>query len=255
MNLRRKIQHIASGLLLVYLHAALAREGRWSSGVSLLAASGTVFVLHHLRVRVPAMQRTVMQVFGPILRAYEVNSLPSAFWLLFGCGVTALLFGSEPPAAGVCAHSAPVDIPALCLLVLTLGDPFASIFGIIIGRRDTMRVYGKSIIASLMAALLAAAACFAYLHGTVTPFKSTSSACGASSAAIDSAACGLGLSSYRTSLVAWSALASVIGLAFEFAPMSIDDNFRVPIGTGFVLFAARYAGLMQDPTLLNANCA
>ena len=219
MNLRRKVQHVTSGLLILYIYTRVITPDQ-TAGLSLLAAA-CLYMLHRLRLVYPLAQRGLLAIFGSLIRPHELYQLPGAFYLLWGCGLCILFFGRtslHPPAplSSSTSASASVDIPALCLLVLSVGDPLASFLGILIGKRDRWRIAGKSIIASAGMIAVCTIACRQLLitlqPATAVPALTSSE------------------------LWQWSILASVAGALFEFQELcGLDDNFRSPLGTGIVL--------------------
>ncbi len=105
----------------------------------------------------------------------------------------------------------PKPVAVVSILYLACGDPIASLFGILYGDRGLRYANGKSLIGTLAGVL----ACV--LVGLV--FFS-----------------GMGLS--LDTLVALSVIGGIAGGTAELLPFEVDDNFTIPVISGFVLWFA-----------------
>jgi len=157
---------------------------------------GVSLCLETARLRSPKINDTVLRVWGPFMRSSEINSM-SGFPPYVASSLLAVVLFPKP-------------IAALCLLFLACGDPLASVIGILYGDRGPRFANGKSLIGTL--------------GGVAT--------------------CVL------ISLLFWNAIPGVHGGAFwalvilgglagglaELVPWDVDDNFAIPVVSGFFLW-------------------
>lgn len=88
---------------------------------STMASVGYGFVLY-LR-RYPAVNRAFIQAFGPLLREKEIKgAIPGAFWMLLASLILFFVF--------------PLDIACLALSYVSIGDPIASLTGLLFGTKQ-----------------------------------------------------------------------------------------------------------------------
>lgn len=220
MHIRRKLQHVSSGLLILFLYARVVSRDHAAS--LLLAAAACLYAVHRLRLSYEPMQRALIRTFGTLIRPHELHHPPGAFWLLLGCGLCVALFGSDRESA----ESLWIDIPGLCLVVASIGDPLASFLGVMIGGRDRWRVRGKSIIAASISSLVCAVAARAFL--LAQQCHDIKPSCSERAASFDGA------------IWSWSLLASVAGMSFEVLAIGPDDNLSVSLGAGTTLWIAQH---------------
>jgi dolichol kinase len=115
LELRRKGQHAMTGILMIafFKNGFVTQKGAvWT----LLGAAAFGFCLHSARLRSPRLNALLVAYLQDVLRPCEqVDAIPSAFYNILGCAI-ALLIGSE-------------DVASMCILMLALGDPAASLIG------------------------------------------------------------------------------------------------------------------------------
>lgn len=103
----------------------------------------------------------------------------------------------------------PKTVAMLGLMYLAFGDPIASLFGILYGHKGPRFANGKSLIGTMAGVLACTAVTFAYLR----------------------------ILNYSAPEFGWIVvLGGIIGGTAEMIPLEIDDNFSVPILSGFGLW-------------------
>ncbi|HAR41411.1 MAG TPA: hypothetical protein DCS07_02070 [Bdellovibrionales bacterium] len=105
----------------------------------------------------------------------------------------------------------PKPIAILSILFLACGDPLASVFGILYGKHSIRFANGKSLIGSLAGILTCAAITFMFLKMMSIPMPA---------------------------LLAVTMIGGLAGGTAEMAPVDVDDNFSIPVISGFVLWLA-----------------
>lgn len=103
----------------------------------------------------------------------------------------------------------PKPIAALSICYLACGDPIASLFGILYGDRSVRFANGKSLIGTAAGIITCALVSVIYLSS-------------------------LHLSDGK--LIALTGIGAVAGGAAEMLPLEVDDNFSIPIVSGFALW-------------------
>ncbi len=91
-----------------------------------------VLALELSRLKITAVAKWYIRVFGPFLRPSEYNRPSGGFYFVLGAAITILIF--------------PRDMAISALLVLAVSDPAAAFFGRRYGRR---KIFGKTIFGSL----------------------------------------------------------------------------------------------------------
>lgn len=168
-----------------------------STAVAILGTLlGVTLFLETARLRIPSVNDAVIRFWGPIMRGSEVSRMSGTPYYL----------GSALLAVGLF----PKPIAALSLLFLACGDPMASLVGVLYGKHGPRFGNGKSWIGTM--------------GGIAT--------------------C-MGIS-----LVFWNAVPGIHGADFwalvvlgglagglaELVPWDIDDNFAIPVISGFALW-------------------
>jgi dolichol kinase len=203
-ELRRKGQHAMSGILMVvfFKNGFVTQMGAFWT---LLGAAAFGLCLHSARLRSPRLNVFLIDHLKDVLRPREqVDAIPSAFYNILGCAVT-MLIGSA-------------DVAAMCVLMLALGDPAASLIGKLATRhsRDPTSK-GKTHAGSLAMLLL----CFAtnvlyirFFHASI-PLRHT---------------------------LSWAFVAAGAGaLAERRPPFGLDDNLVVPIFPCVIMTGSAWA--------------
>ena len=194
LHLARKAWHASMGLLIVFLFwNVFSREG----SVQVLSLIFSAFLaLEVLRLNSPRVNAFVVKVARPIIRTQEVDELSGIPYYI--------------GAALLCVGLFPREIAALSILLLALGDPFASIIGIMYGDRGPKLPKGKSLIGTLggIAMCFLVSLVFLGLHWE---------------------------GSFRE-IIILSLIGGLSGGMAELVPVDVDDNLIIPVLSGFVLW-------------------
>ena len=199
----RKLWHVGTGLGLyvILFHSGISRT---ESALLLLLLLIVNLGLELARLRMPAVNRIVLLLFGPLMRPREVRRLSGTPFYLAGT-LTAILVFPEPVAK-------------LALLFLALGDPAASAAGVLSGGRGPWLCRGKSLIGTAAAALVCMIVTVAFfVRALPSPEPGV-----------------LLLLGLGGGLAAGAA---------ELAPVPVDDNLTIPVLSG-LLFWPVYALLV-----------
>lgn len=105
----------------------------------------------------------------------------------------------------------PKPIAVLSILYLACGDPVASLVGIIYGDRGPRFRNGKSLIGTAAGSLICIAVTLVFLSAYPVPFST---------------------------LLALCLLGGIAGGVAELLPLDVNDNFSIPLVSGFVLWLA-----------------
>lgn len=193
LHLARKLYHMMMGLTIAFIYLSGLPA---STGVIIL---GTVLVfsltMETLRLRMPTINEKVVRFWGPVMRNCEVNRVSGIPYYLLA---TLLAVGIFPK---------PVAI--LAILYLAVGDPIASLAGILYGNLSFRFSNGKSLVGTLAGFAACFVVGFVYLKTLALP----------------------------DSQIFWIALiGAVAGGTAEHLPLETDDNFSIPMVAGFVLW-------------------
>jgi dolichol kinase len=193
LHLFRKAWHMSMGLLiaLIYLSGMRATTGVMILGALFACSLTTEF----LRLRVPAINEKVVRFWCPVMRSCEVNRVSGIPYYL----LAALL------AVGIF----PKPVAVLSILYLAVGDPIASLTGILYGNRSIRFSNGKSLIGTLGGIMACFMVGLVYLQSLSLPHSET---------------------------LAIAAIGGLAGGLAEHLPLETDDNFSIPIVSGFVLW-------------------
>lgn len=109
----RRFQHMSTGLLMLALWTQIPKD------MALIALSiGTIgfFLVNAFRMYNSAFNERYIKHFGFLLRPHELNNMPGALYFLVGVTLAVLFFGRLEAY--------------MAIIVLSFGDPFASLCGI-----------------------------------------------------------------------------------------------------------------------------
>jgi dolichol kinase len=195
LHLVRKSWHMAMGLTIAILYLA----GMSTSMAIMILGSilGWDLIMETARLRSPAFNEKIIKVWGPFMRACEVDRMSGIVYYL---AATILAIGIFPR---------PVAI--LSVLYLALGDPIASIFGILFGKGSIQLARGKSLVGTSAGILTCAIVTFIFLKMMGLP---------------------------DSQIAVLSAVGGFAGGLAELMPFDIDDNFTIPVISGFALWLA-----------------
>lgn len=184
LHISRKIFHTLGVLSICVLFHQLNRQEALA-----LASVACFFVLglDILRLKVPKIGNTLVGMFRRVMRDNEMNGLTGTSYLIFGVLTVIYIF--------------PRDIANLSLILLAIGDPVCSIFGVLYGKD---KIVGNK---SLQGSLAGFVACT--IVGAIFYYSK-------------------GIMLERIVLV--SILTGIIGTISELIPVfKLDDNFSFPV--------------------------
>ncbi len=199
LHLLRKMWHVTMGSMIAFLYWGGIQ--RWV-GVGMLM---TVFLVNiaveTLRLKHPGLNEKVLRFWGPLMRSCEVNRISGVAPYLASAALAIAFF--------------PKAIAILSILFLAVGDPIASLLGVMYGQYGYRFSNGKSALGTLAGVLscIALAMCFGITQGWAQ------------------AASPIGL-------LAFSLWAGLAGGAAELLPLEMDDNFTIPIVSGLLSWFA-----------------
>lgn len=111
----------------------------------------------------------------------------------------------------------PKPVAVLSILYLACGDPIASLVGILYGNKSIRFSNGKSLLGTLAGIFTCVLITFAFLLNQSFPYSA---------------------------LLPLSVMGGIAGGAAELVPLDMDDNFTIPVISGFVMwFAFIWMGL------------
>jgi dolichol kinase len=196
LHLARKTWHLFMGLMIISIYEFSGMST--STAVTLLGtALGINLFVETARLRIPTFNEKVLRFWGPLMRSCEMNRMSGTpFYLL----ATVLAFAIFPKPVAV-----------LSVLYLAIGDPIASVFGIMYGKGSPKIAQGKSLIGTAAGVVSCALVTLVFMKVYPVPVSDG----------------------------AWLGLSLVGGLAgglAELAPFDMDDNFTIPMISGFVMW-------------------
>jgi diacylglycerol kinase (CTP) len=194
LHLLRKAWHMMMGLMIafIYLYSGISCTG----GVMLLGtALGIDLLVETARLRIPAFNESVMRLWGPFMRSSEVDRLSGIPYYLAATLLTIAIF--------------PKPVAALSILYLACGDPIASLFGILYGKRSRKISRGKSVVGTMAGVGACMLVGFVFLQSLGLP---------------------------DSTVFAVAVLGGLAGGTAELMPFDWDDNFTIPVISGFFLW-------------------
>ena len=193
LHLARKAWHMFMGCVIAFIY--------WS-GMSVstsVTILGSVLVwdlaMETARLKIPAFNEVLMRAWGPFMRDCERNRLSGIPHYLSATLLAIAIF--------------PKPVALLSILFLACGDPIASLFGILYGKKSIQFASGKSLIGTAAGVVACALVSFFFL-GTI-PLSSGS-------------------------FWVLTAVGALAGGMAELVPLDVDDNFSIPVISGFVLW-------------------
>lgn len=117
LHLARRIWHAVGVLTVTGIFVAIDR----TLALGLLALASAIFISMDIyRLKAPRVNHFILRKFRLIIRDSEANAVSGISFILVGILITVFLF--------------PKAVATLSLLFLAIGDPAASIFGILYGK-------------------------------------------------------------------------------------------------------------------------
>jgi len=149
-----------------------------------------------LRLKNPALNEKCVRFFGPVIRSHEVNKVSGMPYYIASSLFAIAVF--------------PKPVAILSLLYLAFGDPIASLVGILYSHRSVKIFNGaKSLHGTAAGYVVCAIATWIYLRST---------------------------GMYGLDLIRLTLLGGFAGALAELLPLEIDDNFTIPVVSGFILW-------------------
>jgi len=195
LHLARKTWHAIMGSVIAFLYlAGISR----STGIMILGSLlGFDLFMEMARLKSPAFNEKLMRIWGPFMRSCEINRVSGIPYYLASTIIAIGLF--------------PQPIAVLSILFLAWGDPIASLFGILYGKKGLKFASGKSVVGTAAGILTCMLVSLIYLKT---------------------------LDISDSALVILTLVGGVAGGTAELLPFDLDDNFTIPVISGFVLWLA-----------------
>jgi dolichol kinase len=186
------------GMLIVFIY--LFSGMSVGSAVMILgSALGLDLIIETARLRIPAFNEQVVRYWGPFMRSCEISKMSGVPYYILASLLALAIF--------------PKPVGVLSVLFLAIGDPIASLVGILYGKNSIRVAEGKSLVGTLAGVAACALTTLIFLKAYPVPVTDG----------------------------AWIGLSLVGGLAggtAELAPFDMDDNFTIPMISGFVMWLA-----------------
>lgn len=196
LHLARKAWHMIMGMVMCLIYfSALSRT---AAVVTLGCFLGFDLLLETVRLRSTVVNEKLMKVWGPFMRSCEVNRVSGVPYYI---AATLLAIGIFPK-----------PIALLSILYLALGDPMASLVGILYGKHGPKVASGKSLIGTTAGIFVCVATTVLFFQ-TIYPLP-------------------------LNHALLLAVVGGVAGGTAELLPLDVDDNFSIPVVSGFVLWAA-----------------
>lgn len=109
----RRLQHMSTGLVILVI---LTYSPKFYCIMGLIIGTVGFFLVNAYRLIKPSFNEVYIKNFGFLLRPHEINNMPGAFYFLLGVFFSVALFDKMESN--------------LSVLILSFGDPFASLCGI-----------------------------------------------------------------------------------------------------------------------------
>ena len=195
LHLTRKIWHMMMGLVIAFVYLSGMQVG--TAVMVLGSVLGFDLLMETARLKIPAVNEKLMRIWGPVMRACEVDRVSGIPHYLAASLLAIAIF--------------PKPVAILSILYLACGDPIASLFGILYGHKSYRLASGKSLIGTLAGVVTCMLVSFIFL-------KTLPVSGGA--------------------LFALTFIGGFAGGLAELVPLDMDDNFTIPVISGFVLWLA-----------------
>jgi len=169
-------------------------------GTALLILAGFLgadLMVENARLRSPNLNQRMMRLWGSIMRSHEVNQMSTIPHYIVSVILAIGLF--------------PKPVAVLSILYLACGDPIASLFGILYGHKGPKFKNGKTLIGTCAGILVCVLISYVYLQA-------------------------ISVSNSTDVILAVSLLGGLAGGLAELIPFEIDDNFTIPVVSGFLLW-------------------
>lgn len=199
LHLARKAWHMMMGLLMVGIY--MLGLSRSLSVMLLGAALAFNLAVEMARLRIPSLNEKVIKLWGPLMRSCETNRFSGTPYYIAASIIAIGIF--------------PKPIAVLAIAFLAVGDPLASLFGVLYGDKSIRFSNGKSLIGTSAGVIACALVGLVFLQ-------------------IMNSSGWLNLS--QNQVLAVAVMGGFAGGGAELLPMEVDDNFAIPVVSGFVLW-------------------
>lgn len=195
LHLARKLWHMMMGIFIVAVYmSGISRD----ISLRILSVSLIFFlVMETARLRFSGLNQKAIRLWGPLMRSHEVHRYSGIPYYVASALISIAVF--------------PQPVAVLCLLYLAIGDPVASLFGILYGDRSIRFASGKSLVGMMAGVTVCTLITLVYLSGLHLGFSK---------------------------LLILAAVGGFAGGVAEMLPFEIDDNFVIPVVSGFILWLA-----------------
>lgn len=193
LHLVRKVWHMITGLGIISCYMSGMPQP------TILTILGALFLwsvtMETLRLRNPALNEKCIRFFSPLIRSSEVNRISGMPYYLASSVLAIAIF--------------PKPVAILSLFYLALGDPLASLVGILYSSRSVKIFNGKSLHGTAAGYVVCAAATWLFLRS---------------------------MGMHGLDLIRLTLLGGFAGALAELLPFELDDNFTIPMVSGFLLW-------------------
>ncbi len=135
LHLSRKLFHV---LCLLFIFACMMWLPTQVCWIMYALGGLPLIFMDYYRRHSPAFNRFSLKIIGPVIRKHEVRKLSGLSWAAMSVGLVFLIF--------------PKPICLLAILFLAIGDPTASLFGLLFGKT---KIFGNKSVAGTVAAFIA----------------------------------------------------------------------------------------------------
>lgn len=193
LHIARKVWHIVTGLAIIACYMGGLPQ------TTCIAILSSIFVgglgLEVVRLRNPELNEKLVRTFGVLMRSHEVNRISGMPYYVASSVLAIAIF--------------PRPVAILSLLYLALGDPLASLFGILYRERSVKIFNGKSLHGTAAGYVVCALATWIYLRST---------------------------GMHGLDLIRLTLLGGFAGALAELLPLDLDDNLTIPMVSGFIMW-------------------
>jgi len=183
---------------LVIIYCYMAGTSRGTAVLLLGSALGLDLLMEATRLRSPSFNEKILKFWAPFMRTHEVNGMSTVPHYVSASIIAIGIF--------------PKPVAILSLLYLACGDPVASLAGILYGHKGPRFASGKTLIGTAAGVATCALVTFIYLKSLMISSDST--------------------------ILMMSLIGGLAGGTAELLPLDVDDNFTIPVISGFVVWLA-----------------
>jgi diacylglycerol kinase (CTP) len=123
LHLSRKIFHVTSILAILMFMILMPERLCW---IIYFTVGMPLVLMDYCRRHFPAFNRFSLKIIGGVIRKHEIRQLSGSSYTIISVGLVFYLF--------------PKPVSLLAVLFLAIGDPLASFFGLLYGKR---KIFGK----------------------------------------------------------------------------------------------------------------